>query len=122
MDIAQASKCRELEQLKLEATEAANKLKEDQMRAVEAQVRKQASTETCAICFESGSSLDGVWCPARDHFVCNGCFDGWVFSESMPADEQVPQDLGNVWCPAKPGPRGKGCTSLRPFNTKVRCK
>ena len=84
------------------------------------QVRVSAASADCAVCGETVSTLDGIKCPSGQHFVCNECFDGWAGSECTPADEAVPKDAGNVWCPMKPGPGGPGCSSIRPFDVKVR--
>ena len=97
----------------LEEISKARKLTQD--------VSEAAPRATCVACFDEMSCLDGVACPAKEHFMCNDCFDGWVLSESAPADGHVPKQAGAVWCMYKADVRSTvGCSSNRPFDPRVR--
>jgi hypothetical protein len=111
---------REVVKMQLDAREAKEEALISKMSSLSAQMHAVAVVRECAICCDDTvSSLDGTMCPSLEHFICNTCMDGWVVSESTPADGAVPKDAGNVWCPVKPGPGGGGCRSDRPFSIKV---
>ena len=70
----------------------------------------------CSLCGDACLAATGCWCPASQHFLCTGCFDGWVKAQcDQGSDAHAPHDLGHVWCPHKPGPKGAGCPSDVPF-------
>lgn len=84
-------------------------------------VSETAPKATCVACFDEVAYLDGAVCPAKEHFMCNECFDGWVLSESAAGDGHVPKQAGEVWCMYKADVQSMdGCKSERPFNPRVR--
>eukprot|EP00892_Ulva_mutabilis_P006559 jgi/Ulvmu1/4275/UM197_0002.1 len=82
-------------------------------------VSESAPKAECISCFDEVSYLEGVACPAKDHFMCNDCFAGWVLSESAPADGHVPKAAGEIWCMYKADVRSAAnCKSDRPFHPR----
>ena len=112
---------RRVESLKL--TEALEKDKQhaQALRDATAAANAAGQPAECSVCGNDEiTTLEGVRCPSREHFLCEECLSGWVLSESTPADEHAAKDPGEVWCPCKPGPKGTGCASERPLAPKVR--
>ena len=118
---ASATSCRRVEALKLSEAHEADKQRVQTIRDAAAAARAHGKPAECSVCGnDEGTTLEGVTCPSREHFVCEECLGGWVQSESTPADEHVAKDPGEIWCPCKPGPNGTGCSSKRPLGPKVR--
>lgn len=82
-------------------------------------MRAAAATKPCAVCGEDICELEGIYCPRKEHFVCDECFAPHVKSQSELADDFVAYDAGEVWCVCKPVPSPGGCGSQRPFTPKV---
>lgn len=84
-------------------------------------VSEAAPKAVCFICGDECSRLEGLACPANEHFLCNDCFSDWVLSQSTPADDHVPKDAGEIWCARKADVHStKDCKSERPFSPRVR--
>lgn len=94
------------------AQSAAMERVNDEMRAV-------AATKPCGVCSDDICELDGIYCPCKEHFVCDECFTQHVKSQSELAEEFVPYAAGEIWCVYKPLLGMAGCTSQHAFTPKV---
>jgi hypothetical protein len=89
------------------------------VRQISEQMRASVRTVECPMCGDETCELEGIYCPAQQHFVCDECFAQHVEVQCTPADDFIPYEAGEIWCLNKPIAGDTGCGSHRPFTPKV---
>ena len=90
-----------------------------EVRRITREMRSTAASKPCGVCGEDICELEGIYCPSKEHFLCDECFTMHVKSQSETAEDFVPYDAGEVWCVCKPVQGNGGCTSERAFTPKA---
>lgn len=86
-----------------------------EVRHITRDLRKVAATKPRCTCFD-----EGIYCPSKEHFTCDECFEQHVKSQCEVAECFVPYAADEVWCVYKPMQGDNGCTSVQPVTHKVR--
>jgi hypothetical protein len=85
------------------------------LQKLQKQALQLSEKRECEVCFTETATIEGVWCPAKEHFICCECMAAHVKSRCSRGGRSV-GEAAAIFCVKRI--MGE-CQSMQPFSDMV---